>query len=72
MGKIYHSCGHEDFHRPVSGWPLVTKDYDTLSDGTYGKVITNSTVCIYCYLGYVKKYPETVVFDDWEKEEWFG
>ena len=72
MGKVFFSCGHEDKIRPVSGWPLVTYGYDTFSDGSYDKVINHRTVCHSCYLHAVQDYPEFIIFDDWEEDEWFG
>jgi hypothetical protein len=72
IGKIFLSCGHEDFYRPISGWPLKIKDYDTFDDGQYGKCITYHTLCKDCYVDYIEKFPETVIFDPWEEEEWFN
>lgn len=69
-GKIILTCGHEDKVRP-NGFPLTTKDYDMYEDGGYGKVITYSHVCLKCYIEHLELYPWSVIFDPWEKEEWF-
>jgi len=70
QGKVYLSCGHEDTYRPISGWPLTVKDYDTFSDGSYGKCITNSNVCLDCYIKYIGTYPENVILEPWEEQDY--
>lgn len=71
MGKVIFSCGHEDKYRPIAGWPLTTKDYDTF-EGDLEKSITYRHVCLDCYLKYIGTYPECVVFDEAEENEWFS
>jgi hypothetical protein len=72
MGEVYHSCGHECSVRPVSGFPITTKE--VTADYESGEVpcLSHRTLCHSCYLHYVEKYPETVVFDSWEEESWLG
>lgn len=67
---VYHSCGHTDEYRPVSGWPLATKG-ETCSEDGYTKCIEYGTVCRDCYIMWITKYPNSIIFDDWEKDEYF-
>lgn len=72
MGKIFFSCGHEDKYRPIAGWPLTTKDYDTFDDGGLRKCITYSNVCLDCYIKFIGTYPKCVIFNEEEQNEWFN
>jgi hypothetical protein len=72
QGKVIFSCGHEDKYRPTSGWRVMTKDYDTFDDGSFGKCITYSNLCLDCYIKCIGTYPEQVIFDSWEEDEWLN
>lgn len=68
--SVFHSCGHEDRYRPVSGWPLAVKAETCTVDG-FTKCVEYSTVCRDCYIKWVTKYPEDIIFDPWEVDEYF-
>lgn len=69
MGKVFHSCGHEDRYKPISGWPISMKEIvtDYYTGETRG--VSHLTLCHDCYIKYIKNYPEEVLMtplEEWE------
>lgn len=71
MGKVFHSCGHEDAYRPVSGWPLRVKTESICMEQGVVPAVEHSTVCRACYLDWVKYRPDQMIFEGWEEGEYF-
>ena len=71
QGKIYQSCGHEDYIRPVAGWPLKVKGEDCDAvDGLF-PCIHYYHYCLKCYIEALEQYPELIIFNEWEQQEYF-
>ena len=70
--SVFHSCGHEDKYRPISGWPITLKGETCDSVDGYVKCVEYMTVCHTCYLKYVTYYPDDILFNDWEHEQYFN
>jgi len=72
MGKIFHSCGHEDKYRPISGWPIILKGESCCAIEGFVKSVEHMSLCHPCYLQYVKDYPEDIIFSYREEEEYLN
>lgn len=61
-GRIILTCGHEDETRP-SGWPLTEKD---------GEGVSESGVCLECYIRALQSHPQDILFGEYEVAEHLG
>lgn len=68
MGKVFHSCGHEDTYRPVSGWPISLKEMAVDHFSGESRAVSHLTLCHSCYVEYITKYHDLVLLSPYE--EW--
>jgi hypothetical protein len=73
MGRVIMSCGHQCYVRPVFGFPVILKSegIDIEAKGVCREVIY-STYCWECYKTLVCDYPEDMLFDEHEVEEYLN
>lgn len=72
QGKVYLTCGHTDSIRPISGWPLKVKGETCDAVEGFVRCIEYHHYCLKCYIDALTRYPEDIIFDPWEEDEYFG